>query len=402
MFGTMLKDFARDISVQHGVNALIAFIFAVTGPIAIMLTVGAKAGLPEPALATWLFGAFFLNGLISMVMCLLYRQPMVFLWTIPGVVLVGTALDNMSFAEVVGAYLGCGLLLLVLGVSGLFSKLADRIPMPIVMGMVAALLLKFGVSWIEAMLSGPWIAVPMTLAYFATAAVPAAARYCPPMISTLIVGVVALVATQSGQAETPSVDLFISPVIFTPAFSWQAMIELVIPLAITVLFAQNGQGIALLRNAGRNPPVNIITAVCGYGSLLSAWFGAVSTCLTGPVNGILLASNEPRGHYTGAVLLSFMCALFGLMAPFFTSIMLATPPAFIATLGGIALINVLKGSFVTAFSGRFGFGALIAFVVTISNITFLNIGAAFWGIVAGVLVSWAMERSDFETGQGEP
>ncbi|MCP5083758.1 MAG: benzoate transporter [Alphaproteobacteria bacterium] len=399
MFGIMLKDFARDISAQHAGNALIAFIFAATGPIAIMLTVGAKPGLPEPALATWMFGAFFFNGLISSVICLIYRQPMVFLWTIPGMILVGTALENMSFAEVVGAYLACGLLLLVLGASGLFGKLADRIPMPIVMGMVAALLLKFGVSWIEAMLSGPWIAVPMTIAYFATAAIPMAARYCPPMISTLIIGVVALILIQGGPAEMPSADLFITPIIFTPVFSWQAMVELVIPLAITVLFAQNGQGIALLRNAGQNPPVDVITAVCGYGSLLAAWFGAVSTCLTGPVNAMLLASNEPRGHYTGAVLLSLMCALFGLMAPFFTSIMLATPPAFIATLGGLALLNVLKGSFVTAFGGRFGFGALIAFIVTISNITFLNIGAAFWGILAGVLASWAMEHSDFETMQ---
>lgn len=396
MLGTLLKDFVKDLSVQHVGNALIAFIFASTGPIAIMLTVGTKSGLPQPALASWMFGAFFFNGLISCVMCLIYRQPMVFLWTIPGMVLVGTALDTMSFGEVVGAYLACGVLLLALGASGWFGKLADRIPMPIVMGMVAALLLQFGVSWVEAMVSGPLIAVPMTIAFFALAAVPAAARYCPPMIATLVVGVLALLVTQGGGVESISPNIIIAPVIFTPVFSWNAMVELVIPLAITVLFAQNGQGIALLRNAGQEPPVNMITAVSGYGSLLSAWFGAVSTCLTGPVNAMLLAGSEPRGHYTGAVLLSLMVALFGLMAPFFTSIMLATPPAFIATLGGLALITVLKGSFETAFGGRFGFGALIAFVVTISNITLLNIGAAFWGIVAGVIASWVLERADFE------
>lgn len=395
MFGKMFKDFARDLSVQHLGNALIAFIFASTGPIAILLTVGTKSGLPEAALATWMFGAFFFNGLISCIMCVIYRQPMVFLWTIPGMILVGTALDTMSFAEVVGAYLACGVLLLALGASGLFGKLADRIPMPIVMGMVAALLLQFGVGWVEAIVSGPWISVPMTIAFFAISALPGLARYCPPMIGTLIVGVTVLFTAKVGALGVPAVDTIISPVIFTPVFSWNAMIELVIPLAITVLFAQNGQGIAILRNAGQNPPVNVITAVCGYGSLLSAWFGGVSTCLTGPVNAMLMAGSESRGHYTGAVLVSLMLALFGLMAPFFTSIMLATPPAFIATLGGLALINVLKGSFVTAFGGRFGFGALIAFVVTISNITLVNIGAAFWGIVAGVIASWVLERSDF-------
>ncbi len=382
--------------MQHVGNALIAFIFASTGPIAILLTVGAKSGLPQTALASWLFGAFFFNGLISCLMCLVYRQPMVFLWTIPGMVLVGTALENLSFEEVVGAYIGCGLLLLVLGVSGFFGKLADRIPMPIVMGMVSALLLQFGVDWAKAMVSGPWIAVPMTIAYFGTASVPGISRYCPPMISTLIVGVFAVVLTGGGTANLENVAPFIAPTIFVPAFSWQAMVELVVPLAITVLFAQNGQGIALLRNAGKDPPVNVITAVCGYGSLLSAWFGGVSTCLTGPVNAMLLAGRDPRGQYTGAVLLSLLCALFGLLAPLFTVVMLATPPSFIATLGGLALLNVLKGSFVTAFGGRFCFGALIAFVVTISNITFLNVGAAFWGLLAGLAASWVIERADFE------
>jgi benzoate membrane transport protein len=34
-------------------------------------------------------------------------------------------------------------------------------------------------------------------------------------------------------------------------------------------------------------------------------------------------------------------------------------------------------------------------VVTIADIPLFNIGAAFWGLVAGFAVSWLMERGDF-------
>lgn len=392
----MLREFFSDISAGHLANTIIAFIFAVTGPIAILLTVGGQTGLSQAELSSWFIGAFSLNALMSCVVSAYYRQPMVFLWSIPGIVVVGASLNHLSFGEVVGAYLSCGVLLLVLGLSGLFAKVEKHIPMPIVMGMVAGVLLTFGISWIKALATNPWIAAPMTAAYFAVAAVPLLARVCPPLIATLVVGGITLVF--SGEVSLPDDLAFklVEPVFFKPEFTLRAQLELVVPLALMVLFAQNGQGITLLRRSGYEPPVNVITAVCGYGSIVSSWFGAVSTCLTGPVSGLLLSSNEPRGHYTGAVILSLMLVVFGLLSPFFTAIFLATPAAFIATLGGIALLNVLKVSFATAFGSTFVFGALTSFIVTLSGVTILNVGAPFWGIIAGILTSLAMERGDFK------
>jgi benzoate membrane transport protein len=75
--------------------------------------------------------------------------------------------------------------------------------------------------------------------------------------------------------------------------------------------------------------------------------------------------------------------------------MLATPPAYIATLAGLAMLRVLQASFVTAFATRFTLGALVTFIVTVSDVTVLNIGAAFWGLVAGLLVSLLLERPHF-------
>jgi benzoate membrane transport protein len=84
------------------------------------------------------------------------------------------------------------------------------------------------------------------------------------------------------------------------------------------------------------------------------------------------------------------------MAPTFTGLILAAPREYIMVLGGLAMLRVLQGSFMASFGGgRFTLGALISLLVTVTDIGVLNIGAAFWGLVAGFIVSWLMEKRDF-------
>jgi benzoate membrane transport protein len=174
--------------------------------------------------------------------------------------------------------------------------------------------------------------------------------------------------------------------------------ELVVPLAITVLVVQNGQGFAVLAAAGHpRPPITAVTVACGLWSLLTAPFGTVSTCLTGPANAIISSSGERSRHYTAGIFVGVLALLFGLLAPLFTRLMLAAPGAFIATLAGLAMLNVLRVAFVTAFRDRFTLGALIAFLYTVSDIAVFNIGAPFWGLVFGFATSWLLEREDFAT-----
>ena len=92
---------------------------------------------------------------------------------------------------------------------------------------------------------------------------------------------------------------------------------------------------------------------------------------------------------------------FGLMSPFFTRLLLSTPPAFIAALGGLAMLRVLQSAFGVAFSGRFAFGALVTFLVTVADVPIFNVGAAFWGLALGFAASWLLERTDFEGGNSE-
>jgi benzoate membrane transport protein len=183
--------------------------------------------------------------------------------------------------------------------------------------------------------------------------------------------------------------------LYTPVFSWRAMVELVVPLAITVLVVQNGQGFAVLDAAGHKPPINAITVACGAGSMLAALVGTVSTCLTGPVNAIVSASGERQRHYSAGIAVGVLALAFGLFAPVFTRLMLATPPAFIGALAGLAMLRVLQTAFNVAFRERFTLGALVTFLVTVADVAIFNIGAPFWGLVIGYAVSRLLERKDF-------
>jgi benzoate membrane transport protein len=387
----MLADFGG----LYAVNGFIAFVFAASAPVAIVLAVGTRGGLTPEDLASWLFGAFFLNGLISIAFCWWYRQPLVFFWSIPGTVLVGPALGHLTFPEVIGAFLATGVLMLVLGLSGWVRRAMEAVPMPIVMGMVAGVFLRFGLDLIYAFRDDFWIAAPMTAIFLALSAAPRFGRMMPPLIGALIAGAVLVGVLGRFNPGNATVFAFAHPTVYLPVFSWQAMIELVVPLAITVLAAQNAQGVAVLRAVGHAPPVDAITAACGAGSIVSGMVGTVSTCLTGPVNAIISSSGEKHRHYTAGIFVGLLALAFGLAAPVFTRVMLAAPGGFIATLAGLTMLRILQTAFVVSFKDRFTLGALVAFLVTLADVPIFNIGAPFWGLVIGFAASWLLERADF-------
>ena len=250
-------------------------------------------------------------------------------------------------------------------------------------------------GWIFAIRDGLMIAAPMVVAFLLLSALPRLARALPPPIGALIAGAVSIALSGAFDLHGPVALTLVRPNIYEPEFSWAAMVELVFPLAITVLAARNAQGFAVLEVAGHKPPVNVITAVCGLASLITASFGAVSTCFTGPANAILVSGGDPDRHYAAGVMASLLAIFFGLFSPAFTQLMLATPKVFVATLAGLAFLKVLERAFVVSFNGAFTFGAAVSFLVTVANVPIFSIGAPFWALVAGFAVSWLLEWKDF-------
>ncbi|WP_460961969.1 benzoate/H(+) symporter BenE family transporter [Parasphingorhabdus pacifica] len=396
------RRLAQDFGGHYAANGLIGLIFAATGPLAVILAVGEQGGLSQAEIASWIFGSFFLNGVLTVLACWTYQQPLSFFFTIPGTVLVGPALTHLEWPEVVGAFLVTGVLILALGLSGRVRGAMAAIPMPIVMAMVAGVFLSFGLDLVNAVVGDIAIAGPMVALFLVLSWRGSLGRWMPPILGALLIGGLAVALSGRFAPEPGAAQWIAAPILQTPALSWQATVELVVPLTITVLVVQNGQGAAVLRSAGHEAPVNAVTVACGAWSVLTSFVGSVSTCLTGPTNALLTVSGERSRHYIAGICCGLLAMLFGLFAPLFTDLMLATPGAFIAALGGLAMLRVLQSSFTTAFGGRYTLGAVVTFVVTVADVQIMNIGAAFWGLVVGLGVSWLLERRDFEAGNSTP
>ena len=185
-----------------------------------------------------------------------------------------------------------------------------------------------------------------------------------------------------------------------PQFGWGASAQLVIPLAITVIAVQNGQGAAVLSAAGHRPPITAVTVLCGVWSVLAAPFGALSTCLAGPTNALITAVGERQRQYISGMTCGFLAVVVGIGAPLLVRGLESVPSAFISALAGLAMLEALRNAFVAAFGQsaresppcRSPLGPLVTLLVTISGVHAAGLGAPFWGLVAGVAITWLMDR----------
>ena len=164
----------------------------------------------------------------------------------PRTVLVGATLQTLTISEVIGAYLLTGLMLLLLGLTGWIRLAMERLPMPIVMGMVAGVFVEFGLDWIRAFETDFVLVAAMTVVFFALTAMPNAQKFMPPMIGVLVIGALVLFLQGSAVATQPyDGPVLAAPRLFLPEFSLAATFELVLPLTITVIATQNAQGIVV-------------------------------------------------------------------------------------------------------------------------------------------------------------
>jgi len=395
-FRSAMRDLPKSLTLSALAYGATAWLFAVTGPFLIYVNAARQGNLSAMELNSWIFGGYFVCGLLSVVLSLYYRLPLLAAITIPGGVLVATALSHLSFQEIVGAYILTGVLITALGITGAVKKGMEWLPMPITMAMVAGILLQFGLGIITSLQQTPLVSGITLIAFLLVSLVKPVARRFPPVLGAIVIGLLATAAI--GQANWRLLTFQIAQFEFiAPVFTWPAAAELVVPLALTVVAVQNAQGIAILQNMGYRPPFNAVTIASGVGSMIVAPFGSQSVCLAGPMTGIVTnPSIGPReNRYAAALVTGSLWMLFGLFAPMATAVSRILPGSLVNLLAGLALLEVLGSCFAAAFGGKFRLGALFTFLITISGLQLFNIGAPFWGLVGGTLVSLLLERRDF-------
>lgn len=391
-----LRELPKRLNVATVGAAVVAAVFGCTGPALIIINGATEAGLPAQLISSWIFGVYVFGGLISVVLGLYYKMPVTGAWSIPGAVLVVAALQQFPFAEMVGAFLVAGALVLVLGLTGLIRKVAAWLPFPIVMAMIAGALIRFATGVVDAAVAAPVIVGAAVVGYLLLS------RYVkavPGAVGALVVGIAA-VAVVGGFGALEGNDLGLTaPVLVAPVFDLGAVLAVGVPLAVLVIGAENAQAIGVLIAQRYRPPVNAMTIVSGIGGLLAPLFGGHNANIAGPMTAICSseqAGEAREGRYAATVLNGLLFIGFGVLAGAAVALVTALPAALVAAVAGLAMIGVLLTAFRGAFGeGRFQVGALVALVIAISNVSLLGVSSPFWALVGGVVASAVLEPRDF-------
>lgn len=365
-------------------SALVAALVGYGSTIALVLSAAAAVGASPAQTASWVFAICLAKAAGSALLSVWARVPVVLAWSTPGAALIA-ATSGISMAEAVGAFVLAGLLVALTGLIGPLGRAVALIPDGIAAGMLGGVLLPFCLRGAGAAQDLPGVVLPM-LAVFVLV------RLKNPALAVLAALATGLaLAFGLGFAEWPALRLPLPTLAFTlPVFRADVLLGLGLPLYLVTMASQNLPGFATLRAAGYEPPVRPALVVTGGLSALSGLFCAHPVSMAAITAAICLGEDtHPDRNQRWKVGLVYAAAWLGLalLGPAILLVLGALPPALMLALVAVALLGPLNG----ALTGAYGpadtrFAATVTLAVTASGVAAFGIGAAFWGLVAGLAV----------------
>ncbi len=373
----------RDLSLPAVVAGFVAVLVGFTSSVAIVFAALQALGATPAQSASWMWALGIGMGVTSLALSLWYRMPVLTAWSTPGAALVaGTS--GFTMGEATGAFVACGLLIVLAGVTRLFERVMDRIPQAIAAALLAGVLARFGLDAVGAVRSAPLL-VGVALAVFL-----AGRRWWPryAVPGVLMAGIV--VAALQGQLQWHKVVWEAAlPVWTTPVFSMSAFVGLALPMFVVTMASQNLPGVAAQRAAGYSVPVSPPIVTTGAATVLLAPFGGYALNLAAITAAICMgreAHADPARRYMAAVMAGVFYIALGLVGGAVIGLLQAFPRELVLVVAGLALLGTISGGLAAALKDeRHRDAAGLTFLVTLSGITLLGVGSAFWGVVAGTL-----------------
>ncbi|WP_102348144.1 benzoate/H(+) symporter BenE family transporter [Bacillus sp. Marseille-P3661] len=376
----------KDLNANNIGAGFVSALLCITGPPALMLAAAANGNFTTEQTILWLFAVNVFGGIFSIVLPLYYRMPIVGGHSITGVAFLATVTTQFSFHELIGAYMFSGILLLLVGYFGIFSKLMSYVPREIIAAMLAGMITKYMVNFIVSIRDLYVVGGIALLVYFICGKY---SRRIPPMVAAVFTAFILLYLTQDLGRIGIFVD-FIPPSIQVPDFNSLTFLSVSVPLALLILSNDAAVGIGAIEQNEYRPPVNRIVTFSGLFSICASFFGGQSSNIAGMMSAV--CSDRGAGpkdkRYMGAVVSGILIILFGVfswkLVPFIQSL----PSSFVAILVGFSLIGVFGNSLHTSFSKpTLKMSAAFTYIISISGITILSIGAPVWALLAGTIIA---------------
>jgi benzoate membrane transport protein len=378
-----VRKFFTDVSLAAVVSGFVVVLVGFTSSVVIVFAAAQALGASAAQMASWMWALGVGMAATTILPSLITRQPILTAWSTPGAALLaGTS--GLAMAEATGAFIACGALILLAGLTRAFERVMDRIPQAVAAALLAGVLAKFGIDAAGATKSAPWLVIAMALAFVC------GRRWWPryAVPGVLVVGIV--VAALQGRMQWSVVDASIAiPVWTTPLFTWSAFISIAVPMFVVTMASQNLPGVAAQRAAGYATPVSHTITATGAATVLLAPFGGYAFNLSAITAAIAMspeAHADPNKRYTAAVMAGVFYLAIGLAGGAVVGVLQAFPRELVLAIAGLALLGTIAGGLASALqSEKHRDAAILTFLVTLSGVTLLGIGSAFWGVVAGAV-----------------
>lgn len=373
-------------SLSHVASGFIVVLVGYTSSAAIVFQAAGAALATPSQVASWLCVLGLGMGLTCIGLSLYYRTPVVTAWSTPGAAILVTGLNGVPMSEVVGIFIFSATLVLLVGIFGWFDRLMKYVPRSLAAAMLAGVLLRFGMNVFVEMSANATLVGLMVLGYLlARRLLP---RYAVPL--SLFVGLVC--AQLQGQLHTAEFSFaWAVPEFVAPQFSSASLIGVGVPLFLVTMASQNLPGLAVMRANGYQTPVSPLIGWAGFTGVLLAPFGGFSFNLAAITAAICMSSDadpDPKRRYLAAVWAGVFYLIMGVLGATVVSFFAVFPQALVVAIAGIALFATIGNSLADSIANTSGReAAVITFLITASGMSLWGIGAAFWGLLAGLIVN---------------
>lgn len=371
-------------NIRHVSTGLVVAIVGFFGTFPIVVQGLTAVGASPAQASAGLMASAMAMGIAAIVLSLYFRMPVSIAWSTPGAALLAVSVAPQGgFAVAVGAFIVAGALTLAAGLVRPLGRAAAAIPANLAQAMLAGVLFPICLVPFAALPELPWFVGPIIGAWIVGALVH---RLAAVPVALVMTGV--LTFAMGDTSALGAVPLLTLPEWTRPAFTFTSAIGIGVPLFIVTMATQNVPGIAILRSYGFTPPPAALLSSVGAGSMVAAPFGVFSICVAAITSAMCANGDsdpDPTQRYKSAVMGGVFYCLFGMCAGLLTAFAAAVPDLVFATLAGLAVLNVMAGALRAALTADHGReAAVLTIAVTASGMSFAGIGAAVWGLLAGL------------------
>lgn len=371
------------------IGALTGFASSFALVVAGLLAVGASPAEAASGLLVLCIGQALLAGLLSW----RFRLPLSFAWSTPGAALLVAAEGTTgSYGAAIGAFIVCGLLILVSGLWPWLGRAMTRIPMPLAGAMLAGILFPICIAPVTAVIEQPLLAAPVVIVWLLLV------RWLPrwAVPAAMLVAIIGVVAS-AGDEWMLGATLAPAFTLTMPTLDPFVIVSLGLPLYIVTMAGQNVPGFAVLTTLGyREVPARTLLAASGAATALAAPFGGYALNLAAITAALMAGPDshpDPARRWVAPVAGGATYVLLGLGAGVATALVAAAPPILIIAVAGLALLGAFASGIVSAFEApETRLTAAVTLIVVASGVVVVGIGSAFWGLLVGGLVMLVTHR----------